>query len=293
MDWAQIKTWPNAEFSRIVAGPVHRWHIQEAGKGATILMLHGAGGSTHSLRALFRILSDSHHVIALDLPGHGFTQLGGQQRSGLEAMTSDIVALCHSQDWRPGIIVGHSAGGAIALSLSEKVQTPLGARPLIVGLNSALQEFDGMAGLLFPVMAKMLAALPFSASLFSSTAAKQNRVQALIDATGSTLDEEGVDLYRRLVADKTHVNGTLKMMAQWDLRPLINALGSLSTETVFVVGTNDKTVPPQISEKAAMRMPNARVLSLNGLGHLAHEEAPGAVASLIQEASETALSTGR
>lgn len=69
MDWAQIHTWPNSDLSRRGQGPVHRWHIQETGTGKTLLMLHGAGGSTHSYAALIPLLAQTHHVVALDLPG--------------------------------------------------------------------------------------------------------------------------------------------------------------------------------------------------------------------------------
>ena len=84
MDWSQIRTWPNSQLSRQGHGPVHRWHIQETGTGKTVLMLHGAGGSTHSYRHMIHDLGQDMHVVALDLPGHGFTQLGARHRSGLD-----------------------------------------------------------------------------------------------------------------------------------------------------------------------------------------------------------------
>jgi magnesium chelatase accessory protein len=42
-------------------------------------------------------------------------------------------------------------------------------------------------------------------------------------------------------------------------------------------------VPPAVSARAAERLPNARLIGLPGLGHLAHEEAPERVAALIRE----------
>ena len=68
MEWSEIYTWPNADLSRRITGPVHRWHVQESGDGPLILLLHGAGGSTHSYRALLPHLAKFARVIALDLP---------------------------------------------------------------------------------------------------------------------------------------------------------------------------------------------------------------------------------
>ena len=62
-------------------------------------------------------------------------------------MAEDMAALLAAQDWAPQAIIGHSAGAALALRLAEILpQTPRA----IVGLNAALGNFDGLAGVLFP-----------------------------------------------------------------------------------------------------------------------------------------------
>ena len=280
MDWSQIDTWPLAHLSRQVHGPVHRWHVQEAGEGPLILLLHGAGGSTHSFRDLIPLLAAQARVVALDLPGQGFTQFGARHHAGLQRMAEDIAALAQQEGWQPSLIIGHSAGCAIALRLSQTLLSPRGQAPKVLGINAALGPFKGMAGILFPVMAKILAALPFSATLFSGASANPARTTALISSTGSTLNAEGLELYRRLVADRSHVDGTLLMMAQWDLTPLIRDLPQIAAETVFLCGAQDATVPPAVSQDAAARMPEAHVQIWDGYGHLMHEEAPDRVAEL-------------
>lgn len=283
MDWTQIKTWPNASLSRQVTGPVHRWHVQETGQGDTVLLLHGAGGSTHNFRHMIPVLASRFHVVAIDLPGQGFTQLGARHRCGLDAMAQDIAALCKQQGWTPQTIVGHSAGGAIALQLAHYLAESAGYAPLVIGINAALGEFPGLAGLLFPLMAKALAALPFTANLFSGTSANPARIKALINATGSNLDAEGLELYRRLVGDRKHVDGTLLMMAQWKLQPLLARLPDHASAVRFIVGEKDKTVPPTVSLTVARQMPDAKVVNMPDLGHLAHEEQPHDTARLIMQ----------
>lgn len=281
MDWARINSWPNADLSRRIHGPVHRWHVQEAGQGKTMLLLHGAGGSTHNFRDMIGPLAREFHVVAIDLPGQGFTQLGARHRCGLQPMAQDVLALCAQEGWSLDIIVGHSAGGAIALDIATQPVSPQGHIPLVVGINAALGEFPGLAGLLFPLMAKAMAAVPFTARLFSGASANPERIKALIQSTGSELDQQGLDLYRRLVADRNHVDGTLLMMAQWKLRPLLDQLGAHTGPVRFVVGEKDATVPPTVSLGMARKMPNATVTNLPDLGHLAHEENPEQMAALI------------
>nr|WP_309498656.1 alpha/beta fold hydrolase BchO [Yoonia sediminilitoris] len=266
-----------AEYSRRVLHKPHRWHVQEAGTGATILLIHGAGGATQSFRNLFPILVKTHHVIAVDLPGQGFTQMGAQQRCGLDHMAEDLLALCRNQGWAPALVVGHSAGAAIALRMWD-----MGMRPDqgIVGINAALGTFKGVAGWLFPMMAKALAVTPFSAAVFANTTTRSS-VRNLIKGTGSTLDERGLDLYYRLATDRGHVDATLSMMAQWHLEGLLRRLPQIAAPVHLITGLNDTAVPPQTSRDAANALPNARLTELPNLGHLAHEEDAATVANII------------
>lgn len=257
---------------------MHRWHVQVMGAGPDLLMLHGAGGSAHSWRAIAPVLAQSHRVILIDLPGHGFTQIGSRARCGLAHMSADITALCAQEGWVPEVIVAHSAGCAIALHM---VKFNLLRDVPIIGFNPALAEFDGMAGWLFPAMAKMLAATPFTASLFALSSDPVKRAKRLISGTGSQLDAEGLALYGKLIADRAHVDGALQMMAQWDLSLLLEELPGIAAPCHFVTGARDKAVPPQTAQDAAQRLPNARVTQVAGLGHMAHEEQPEAAARLI------------
>lgn len=281
MNWDDIQSWPNAALSRRVTGPVHRWHVQEAGDGPLVLLLHGAGGSTHSFRDMIGPLSARARIVALDLPGHGFTQLGNRIRASLSAMTEDIAALARQEGWQPDVILGHSAGGAVALNLSRKLLSPRGQPPHIIGINAALGEFKGLAGWLFPLTARMLSVMPFSATLFSGAAAHPERITAMIGATGSEVSAEGIALYRRLVADRAHVSGTLQMMAQWDLPVLLRALPDLTAPVTLIAGSQDTTVPPEVSQAAAARMASATAEVWDGYGHLLHEECPDQVADAV------------
>lgn len=269
--------WPLMDHSRRVLCRPHRWHVQEAGSGPTLILLHGAGGATQSWRGLFPLLAKDFHVVAIDLPGQGFTQMGGRSRCGLDAMAEDITALMHQEGWRPAALIGHSAGAALALRLAEIWDGP----PPVIGINAALAPFKGVAGWLFPMMAKLLAVAPFSAELFVRTSAAPANVARLIEGTGSTLGPEGLALYHRLARDRAHVDGVLTMMAQWDLEGLLARLPGNAARTLLITAGHDRAVPPAVSDAAAARMPHAQVLHLPGLGHLAHEEAPETIAPLI------------
>lgn len=276
MDWERdLPTWSLPGLSRrIVSGP-HRWHVQETGDGPLILLLPGAGASVHTWRDLIPRLAENHRVIALDLPGQGFTQTSASRRSGLEDMAEDIATLCRDQDWHPAAIIGHSAGAAIALRLSQTLGTSK-----IVGINPALAEFDGVAGWLFPLLARLLALNPFTAPVFAF-GATPSRARRLIEGTGSRITDEGLSFYTRLTADRSHVDGALRMMARWSLDRLLDDLPGIEARVLFLTGANDTAVPPKVADAAAARMKTAEVRRLDTLGHLAHEEDPDRILAEI------------
>ncbi|MHA7874912.1 MAG: alpha/beta fold hydrolase BchO [Roseivivax sp.] len=269
--------WPHAAQSRFARVRPHHWHIQEMGDGPEILFLHGAGGATHSWRGVLPAL-EGFRGVAVDLPGHGFTKLGARQRSSLECIAQDLAALCASEGWDIKGIVGHSAGGAIALRLSGL----LPGSPPVLAINPALQPFHGVAGVVFPMAARAIATLPFAVDLIRRTLVAPDRAAQLLAGTGSRLDPEGVALYARLLRQRAHVEGALLMMAQWSLEGLMADLPKLQTKALFLVGDGDRTVPPVTALEAARQMPAAEVESLGPLGHLAHEEAPAEVARRIE-----------
>ncbi|QYK43527.1 MAG: alpha/beta fold hydrolase [Paracoccaceae bacterium] len=267
--------WPHRSLSHQVGATLHRWHVQIAGDGPVLLLLHGAGGAAMSWRGLLPILAGRFRVIAPDLPGQGFSRSGRSDRYGMDAMAQDLAALCDRLGSPPAAIVGHSAGAALALRMAE-------ARPCpVVGINAALGTFQGLAGVMFPALARAFSAAPFLPQVVSSLAATPARIAALLAATGSRIDDDGADLYRRLVARPAHVEGTLAMMAAWRLEPLLARLHALRFPVLLVAGGNDRTVPAEISARAARGIPGAAHALLPGLGHLAQEEAPEAVAAAI------------
>lgn len=285
--------WPHRDASRFVQAGGLRWHIQEFGRvsGASdtarpsVLLLHGTGASTHSWRGLALLLAQQFHVLAMDLPGHGFTSMpAGGPRSpqlSLGGMAQALDALLQHLQIKPAVVVGHSAGAAIAVRMCLD---GLIAPQRVVSINGALLPLGGLAGQVFSPVARLMAAAPFVPRLFSWRAGSPAVLRALINGTGSRLDAEGMALYGQLVTNPGHAAGALGMMANWDLPGLQHQLPQLATPLSLVVGACDRTIPPrQAARVLAMLAPALRrpVITLDGLGHLAHEERPDLVAQLV------------
>lgn len=269
--------WPfRSAGRRLRAGPHDWWLIDHGPAEAPVLLaLHGLGASGHSFRRAIPGLAARYRVIVPDLPGQGCSRAGASNRLGCAPMAEDLWRLCEALGVLPAVVLGHSAGAALALQMT--LMRPVGA---IVGLNAALGRFEGAAGVVFPVVAQGLAALPFLPTALARLWGTQHRVDRLLASTGSTLDAEGRAQYLRLVQDPDHVAGALGMMAQWRLDALLVRLPEIRTRTLLIAGRGDRTVPPQVSRAAARRLPAAELRELPG-GHLVHEEAEDGLSAAI------------
>jgi magnesium chelatase accessory protein len=280
LDWSRDGAdWPNRDLSRFVRTRAARWHVQRGGAGPAVLLLHGAGGATHSWAGLIPRLLPDHEILAPDLPGQGFST-GAAPRFSLPHMAEDVGALLAAEGFRPALIVGHSAGAAVAARMVLDGRAEPAA---ILALNGAFTPFRGMAGIVFPTLARMLALNPFAGALLARSAAPA-LVENLIAGTGSRIDPHGRALYTRLIGTPSHVSATLAMMARWDLGALLRDLPRLDLPVTLAVGLRDRAVPPETAEEVARLLPRAEIRRFPALGHLMHEEEPDAAAALVREA---------
>ena len=239
------RDWPNRESSQFVEAGGLRWHVQRMGQGPCLLLLHGTAAATHSWRDLAPLLAPHFTLIAPDLPGHGFTASLPQARVSLAGFSAALHALLQKLQASPDVVLGHSAGAAIALRMA--LDGAIAPRA-IFSLNGALLPLGDEHSAFFTRAAQLMVGLPFVSKLCAWRASKQE------------------------VAAK-----------------LLRDLPRLGTALFLMVGSRDRAVPPMQARRIQAILPAARIITLEGLGHLAHEEAPTRVAdTLIKEWSRLA-----
>jgi magnesium chelatase accessory protein len=272
--------WPHREASAFVTSGGMRWHVQQLGAGPALLLLHGTGASLHSWSGLLPLLAQSFRVLALDLPGHGFTEAPDTEGFSLPGMARSIAGLLQTLDFTPTLVLGHSAGAAVAarLCLDDAI-----APAAVISLNGALEPFSGLQAQLFRPAAKLLSALSFVPAVVALQAGRPQSVERMVASTGSTLGPEALHHYRHLVQMPGHVAAALKMMANWDLASLYRDLPRLQPRLWLVACSNDRAVPEAQARRLHEALPRSRLRLLPGLGHLGHEEDPEQFRQLILE----------
>jgi magnesium chelatase accessory protein len=281
LDWSTDRArWPHTEHSRFAdAGGVH-WHVQDMGHGDALLLIHGTGASTHSWAGLMPLLARRYRVVAVDLPGHGFSTPGPGHHPSLRGMARAAEALLAVLDVDPALVIGHSAGAAVLarMCLDDSIQPRA-----LVSINGALLPLRGLAGQFFAPAAKLLAGLPMVPGWFARRAHNHRLVERLIRDTGSSPPAASVDCYQRLMCTPGHVAAALDMMANWDLDLLARQLSGLEAPLHLVACANDRTVPPVDAERLARLLRVAHLHRVPALGHLGHEENPALFDALVAE----------
>jgi magnesium chelatase accessory protein len=274
--------WPHRAASRFIDAGGLRWHVQVMGpeRAPAWLLLHGTAASSHSWRDLAPRLATDHRVIVPDLPGHAFTTRPAGEGMSLPGMARATADLLDALALQPDAVIGHSAGAAVAVRMALDRRIAPG---VIFGVNAALLPLPGPAGRLFSPLAKLLALNPLVPQAFAWSAMQRWVVERLLRGTGSSIDATGVALYQQLVSTPAHAAAALAMMANWDLEALGQALPGLDVPLALIVGARDLAVPPSHADELRAIVTRVDVRVLDGLGHLAHEEAPARVEQALRE----------
>ncbi|MFW5712550.1 MAG: alpha/beta fold hydrolase [Spirochaetota bacterium] len=238
-----------------------------AGSGTPLVLIHGNTGSKVWFEPVMQPEMEIPGVqmIAPDIPNFGDSDL--LDRADIDLYADYIRDFIHSLAVEvPVALVGHSLGGAVAISLALR-NPELVSRLMLV--DSA--PLDGLTTPEehYPVIEQY----------------KQNRellAQALKAVTPAMDDEP---FLQRLSAEGMKMNpiaftGNARALARFDY----TGRGKSFEKPVFVVaGEQDVLINPDMAKSTANAFPNARLRILPGIGHSVMVEAPQTFNELLRE----------
>ncbi len=194
------------KITKIPGGAIH-W--VEAGAGPVVVCIHGLAGNHYGCTyGMMEDLARDHRVIALDRPGCGWSTRDGAARAPLSEQSAMIAAFLKAEGIERPVIVGHSLGGAIGLTMGLEHPDQVGALALICPASQVMtatpEMFKGLVisspfvrGVIANTLAGPLGVLAEADVL---RARKRPRRQAARRASGGSIHSSGPH-HEPLVAD--------------------------------------------------------------------------------------------
>jgi len=97
----------------------NRIHYVEKGEGRPILFIHGLGAQLHQFRSpLFDRMGEGYRLIAIDRPGSGYSVRAPGATGRLPEQALVVRHFIKALGLKKPLVVGHSLGGAVALTLA-------------------------------------------------------------------------------------------------------------------------------------------------------------------------------
>lgn len=223
----------------------------------TVLLIHGAGSSHLTWPAALRRLPHT-AVYALDLAGHGRSQLPGRQT--IADYAQDVLDFIETLSLKNLFLIGHSMGGAIAQ------QVGLAAPPAVAGL------------ILLGTGAKLRVSPQILAAAEEDLATAVTLINQHL--WGNQPAESVMSHNRQIMMDcqPDVLLGDFIACNQFDLR---EKLPEIMLPTLVISSQNDQMTPPKFGEFLAAHLPQAEFALLAQAGHMMMLEAPEAVAELV------------
>ncbi|HAE21269.1 MAG TPA: alpha/beta hydrolase [Spirochaetaceae bacterium] len=253
------------------------------GREPLILLLHGFGASSFSWRDLRQELSRYADVIAYDRPAFGLSERPvrwkGPSPYGPENQLALAVALMDELGYDRAIVVGHSAGGTIALSLALERPERVAALVLV----SPAAYIGGGA----PAWIRPLFFLPsinhLGPLLARRLGARADEFLRSAWFAPELLDAEVYEGYRAPLMIKNWEKALWELTKASRSARLEKRISSIGAPSLVISGDSDTIVPIEQSIRLARELPKATLVVVPQSGHVAHEESPQAFLRAFEE----------
>jgi pimeloyl-ACP methyl ester carboxylesterase len=265
-------------------------HVQEegVGKSDTAILIHGWSSSWYAMSPLLPTLNRRYHCLAVDLPGYGDSPRL-PTRTTIALYADMLAALIKQVSKKPVVLVGHSMGGMISLTLAlrhpELVERMVLLCPTISGdLSLFINLFILPITVLerFSLASKLVAAL--EPQLLNVTD-RLMRPASFAERTGITEAD-----YHQLRADARRPGqGMVRAETFWAMRDgdLRGSLKQIQVPALVLWGMEDNTVPLRDASVVADEWPAAELRIIPKAGHWPQFETP----DFTQRAIRAFLST--
>jgi pimeloyl-ACP methyl ester carboxylesterase len=238
--------------------------VEMAGKGPTLLFLHGIGGNARNWDAQLAHFSRAYRAAAWDARGYGNSRGAVARFEQFADDAAEVIGALGS----PAHVVGLSMGGRIALDLVKR------HRQCVLSLTLA-DTSAGSRETAAPEKVAAFLALRLKPLLEEGRTPADLAEAIVAELAGPEIDRRArdalIDSHRRLRTEG-YVAALRAVTGFADFPPFED----IAVPTLVLTGSADRVAPPGHARAMAERIPGARFVEIEGAGHISNIEAPDA-----------------
>ena len=245
--------------------------VQDSGprEAPAILLLHGFGASLQAWDDWAPALEKNLRVLRIDIPGFGLSGPAVNQDYSDAADVARVIAVMDQLGVQQVIVAGHSMGGRIAWNLAAA--HPERVSKLVLLSPDGFPDPNAKSDKTYEVPA-LLGLLPYS---LPKWALRMGGVAPAF-ADDSQLTPQMMQRYHDMMLAPGVRTALLERMRQTRNSDPVARLKSITVPTLLIWGEKDAFIPLSNAQDYLKAMPQAKLVTLPGVGHVLHEEAPQA-----------------
>jgi pimeloyl-ACP methyl ester carboxylesterase len=256
----------------------------ELGEGPPIVFVHGLSGCWQNWLEQLPVLARENRVVALDLPGFGYSPMPAREISiaGYARLLDGLLA---KLDIDAAVVVGNSMGGFIGTELA--ISFPQRVERLVLVSAAGLSTYnDPRTARAMPVLRRLDRVLAATTAWAVAKADVTMRRPRLRDATLWIAAAHPSRLPAPLAAEQIRGAGkpgflpALGAIIDYDVR---ERLPEIACPTLIVWGACDRLISVRDADVFAELIPDSRKVVLEDTGHVAMLERPQAFNALLRD----------
>jgi pimeloyl-ACP methyl ester carboxylesterase len=262
-------------------------HYVDRGSGPAIVMIHGLGGQLRNFSyGMLAPLAADHRVILIDRPGSGYSRADDDGEPGIGAQAAILGRFIDLLGIERPLVVGHSLGGALALSLAiqrpELVHGLALIAPLTQPQDDVPEAFKGLAAI--PAGVRRLFAQTIATPLSRLTAERTLAAVFAPEVPPADFVTRGGGALSQRPANIAAAAADLAAAAH-EIAGIAAHYPTLTVPTAILFGRDDAILDLVLhGERTAAIIPGARIEITPG-GHMIPVTAAEATVRFVREAS--------
>lgn len=251
-------------------------HYMEEGNGEPLILVHSIGQSIYTWRSLFYSLAQNYRVIAVDLPGFGYSGRPEEYSYTIEEQSRSLELFLDAIGIESAHFMAFSMGSGYVMDLCLRHPERVG-RVVLLAPGGLVPEM--------PLAIKLLDSSIFGgiASIIFGMRSLENVLSECFFDQTVGVKPDVIEEYYKTICDSAARRALRLSFHNYDDENWLARLRAAEMPVLVLLGAEDKWRTTDQAELIHAAIPGAGYSLIRNAGHLLHEEKPDKVMAALLE----------